>query len=95
MFYIVSCSKFNRQTLRIVNIGDLTKDKILDNQMGECQLCGPCSHVEVGTKRDWWTFHSGHDTLQDAEESAWGMVNESGQYSTDGLPPRTNAESLP
>lgn len=89
MFYVVSCSKSYRKTLRLVDGGDLTKDTILDRQMGECRLCGPCSHVEVGTRRDWWTFHSEHDTLQGAEEAAWEMVDESDQYSTDDLPPRT------
>lgn len=94
MFHVLSCKKFHPRTLRIVNLGSSTFEDVQKMDMGECQLCGPCSHVELGTCRGWWEHHSGpHTTADDAAVAAWTFYEESaGNYSKVDLPPRSNRE---
>ena len=71
MYHILSCRKFSRQTLRIVDTGETSIEAVMGAPMGECLICGPCSHVEVGQNSDYWTNHGGYETLEDATIAAW------------------------
>ena len=76
MFHVITCKKYTRQTIRIVNVDDI--DSAMDGDMGECLLCGPCSHVELGRRKDYWTVHSSHVTELEATSAAWSKVDEAG-----------------
>ncbi|MCP4507214.1 MAG: hypothetical protein GY826_12605 [Fuerstiella sp.] len=90
MFHVISCRKFTRQTLRIVNATNV--EEMLDGDMGECLLCGICSHVELGPRRDYWTIHSSHETELQATAAAWAKLDREGldelQYDMTYLPPQ-------
>lgn len=90
MFHVITCRKYTRQTIRIVNADDV--DAMLAGDMGECLLCGPCSHVELGPRKDYWTVHSSHDTELEATEAAWHKLEElgidKGHYDMSYLPAR-------
>ena len=85
MYHVVSCSKYHTRTVRLVT-GD--RDKMLAGQMGECALCGPCSHVEMGKRADYWTVHSSHLTSEDATRAAWALAESADTFSTSYLPAR-------
>lgn len=87
MFHVVSCDKYNRQTIRLVQADDV--EPMLASMMGECALCGPCSHVEVGQRGDHWTVHSSHKLITDAMDAAWDLTDREPElYRTDMLPQR-------
>lgn len=71
MFAVVSCKKYSRQTLRVVDYGDKDCKALLSNlNVMECPLCGPCSHVEL-TWHNWFIVHSeGYETQEQAIEAA-------------------------
>lgn len=69
MFHVVTCDKRPRQTIRIVNADDI--EAVMNRDMGECLLCGPCSHFELGPRKDYWTVHSSHVTEDEATKAAW------------------------
>ena len=70
MFCVVSCSKYSRKTLRVVDFGNSDPKALLARVvMGECPLCGPCSHVELDFG-GYFNIHSQHDTADDALEAA-------------------------
>ena len=61
MFVVIVCHKYNPMTTRLVEVDSMEAlARILQTDMGECQLCGPCSHVEIGPKASYWEtlFHS-------------------------------------
>ena len=87
MFHVTTCSKFHTRTIRIVESEDM--DKAMDGNMGECLLCGPCGHVEVGTRKQYWTVLSSHSDADDAATAAWDVVdNAPGSYCVSYLPKR-------
>jgi hypothetical protein len=71
MFCVVSCKKYSRKTLRIVDVGDCDNpQRLLDGiQAFECPICGPCSHVELSF-HNWFTVHSEHSTADEAMAAA-------------------------
>ena len=93
MYHILSCRKFSRQTLRIVDTGETSIEAVMGAPMGECLICGPCSHVEVGQSSDYWTNHGGYETLEDATIAAWEIADDNkGTYTTLDLPERPKRE---
>jgi hypothetical protein len=75
MFHVMSCNKYHPKTVRIVESEDI--QSILDQpMMGECAVCGPCSHVEVGSNRDYWKVHTDHETIPEASDAAWKLFDE-------------------
>ncbi len=85
MFHVIACRKYTQQTIRLVNADSL--DDMLKGDMGECLLCGPCSHVELGPRKDYWTVLSSHDDEDSATVAAW--------ESHDGNPDKYSSTYLP
>lgn len=73
MFAVVSCNKYNRQTLRIADVGDRNKreaETVFQNLRAcECPVCGPCSHVELSWQRRF-TIHDVCAELDEAKRIA-------------------------
>ena len=90
MFHVMSCSKYRLKTLRIVDLGECTVQRVIDQQMGECLLCGPCSQVEIGSRNGWWKSHGeGFPTAEEAAEAAWKLIDECpDEFERHGLPDR-------
>lgn len=87
MFAVITCNKYHRRTIRVANLGDADPESLLDMQMGECRICGPCSHVEVGTCRGWWHIVPVDGGEDAATELAWSMAQDAPEtYDTSYLP---------
>ena len=75
MFHVMSCNKYSLRTLRIVESEDI-QTVLAKPMMGECALCGPCSHVELGHNGAYWDLLStDHETAEDASQAAWALID--------------------
>lgn len=74
-FAVISCKKYTRQTLRIVETDDPTtlKDRLDKLRNMECILCGPMSHVELSW-HNWFIIHSILPSLDEAKIYAKGLT---------------------
>lgn len=77
MYHVVTCTKLGRhsKTIRVVECPMIDMQKMLDADMGECLLCGPLSHVELGKRRDYWKVLSSHEMVDEATIAAWDIVD--------------------
>ena len=74
-FCVLSCNKYTKQTVRIVDFGDADpEERIKKMNHGECILCGPCSHVEIGDWSTYYTIHTRHETRREAIIEACDMT---------------------
>ena len=93
MIHVITCKKYSSQTIRLVECPADQLEAVLDRDMGECSLCGPMSHVELGKRRNYWDVLSSHKSKEEATEAAWEIVEVSRTtpdvspwYDTSGLP---------
>lgn len=83
MFAVISCKKYGAKTLKLIDVGDMTKEQALERiekwQAFECPVCGPCSHVEMSW-RGWFTIHGElHETQDEATVAMWEL-NDAHEY---------------
>ena len=79
MHGIISCKKYAARTLKLVDVGDMTKEKALETlgkyQGMECPICGPCSHVELSF-RNHFTIHGDlYETQDEATVAMWELYD--------------------
>lgn len=79
MYAVISCRKYAAQTLKLADVGDVTKEQALERMGGwkgfECPICGPCSHVELDF-RGYFTIHGElHDTEEAATVAMWELYD--------------------
>ena len=83
MLAVVSCNKYLPKTVRIADVGDVTKEEaqaMLDKcQTMECPICGPCSHVEL-TWKGYLNVHSVHEHIDEAHDAAVALDPETYKF---------------
>ena len=65
MYAVVTCKKYARRSIRVVDFGDHEPEVALFGNTGECPICGPCSHVELSLP-NYLTIIESFETEEDA-----------------------------
>jgi hypothetical protein len=95
MHAVISCRKYATRTLKLVDVGDMSKQETLD-RLGnwgacECPVCGPLSHTELDFSNFFEIHGELHETLEDATKAMWLLYDSrSSDFRCDG-PPRLEA----